>query len=89
MEFNFDPVGMISPNSLLGKICLQKFCKNQRGWDKRMPPEELRAFEMWRWKIPLLKQLTVQRWIGFVMLKDKAVLHRMSDASNVGYGAVA
>ena len=64
MKFNFDPLGIISINALLGKMCLQKFFKNQRGWDERMPRDALRIFESWRRKIPLLKQLTVQRWIG-------------------------
>ena len=33
MRFNFDLLGIFSPNALLGKMCLQKFCENQRGWD--------------------------------------------------------
>lgn len=84
----FDPLGMIAPLILVGKIILQELSHDGADWDDKVP-EPLRArWETWRADLPLLSNLKIPRCYkpeGFGELKS-VELHHFSDASKDAYG---
>lgn len=84
----YDPLGLISPIVLLGRIILQKMCRNQALWDDPPPPEVAEDWRRWVEGLSALHSLRIPR--SFVSphfgKTASAELHHFSDASEKGYG---
>ena len=84
----YDPIGLIAPFTLKGKILLQDLCKLNSGWDEPITGEHLFRWMKWSSELSQLKSIKVDRCykphdFGTVA---KCELHHFSDASNIGYG---
>ena len=87
----YDPLGIVSPSILQGKIILQELCRQKIGWDEVIPELQRKQWESWKETLPDLSLIEVDR-----CLKPKdfgkeisCQLHHFSDASEKGYGCVS
>ncbi|XP_075163311.1 uncharacterized protein LOC142235943 [Haematobia irritans] len=84
----FDPLGLINPVVVLGKIFLQQLWLLKLSWDESLPQELATQWAKFRHELVLLRDLKFPRtfWTehDFVSLE----LHGFSDASMRAYGAV-
>ena len=84
----FDPLGLVSPFVLKGKLILRELCREGLGWDEPIPGDVARAWEEWTASMMALKNVSVPRCYvqGGLHNKKTVELHHFSDASSVGYG---
>uniref|UniRef100_A0ABD2W647 Integrase catalytic domain-containing protein n=1 Tax=Trichogramma kaykai TaxID=54128 RepID=A0ABD2W647_9HYME len=83
----FDPLGWASPTLLIPKLILKTLWKEKVSWDAQVPNEIASEFKDWLKQVPLLKNLTVPRWI-FGLSSDAVSYHMFVDASKNAYAAV-
>ena len=57
----FDPLGMLAPLILIGKIVLQELCRDGADWDDKVPEPLRSRWERWRADLPLLSSLKIPR----------------------------
>ena len=86
----FDPLGLISPYVMYGKILFQELWKLGLSWDQEMPAELKLKFQRWLLSSQSFKSFN----IGRCYFPQKAwgklnqvELHGFGDASEKGYGA--
>ena len=87
----FDPLGFIAPYVMKAKILLQMLSRKKIGWDDPVTENENAQWKRWLEDIPRLQVLKVDRCfkpLNFGEVKE-VQLHLFSDASRVGYAAVA
>ena len=87
----YDPLGIVSPVILCGKLILQDLCRQNVDWDDPVPEEILPRWERWRNELPLLEDVSIQRCFkppGFGKVAQSEV-HSFSDASQSGIGQVS
>ena len=82
-----DPMGYITPFTLIGKQVLQDMCRENVGWD--YPLSEYLATR-WLDELPALADIKIQRNVvpkefGDIVSRE---LHHFSDASFSGYGLI-
>ena len=88
----YDPLGFIAPFILISKHILQDLSREEHlGWDDEVPDGYVTRWNDWLKQLPLLKDVHVSRCVrpipfGAVVSTQ---IHIFSDASSVGYGAVA
>ncbi|XP_028410841.1 uncharacterized protein LOC114533508 [Dendronephthya gigantea] len=87
----FDPLGLIAPFVMKAKLLLQVLSRKQISWDDPLPGNELAQWTRWLQDIPKLQEVKISRcFIPLSFSEIKVVqLHLFSDASRVGYAAVA
>ncbi|KAK4474245.1 hypothetical protein MN116_000200 [Schistosoma mekongi] len=87
----FDPLGLIAPTCLTAKLLLQRLCKAQIGWDRPLSEPDVSAWLKWVNFMLQVGHVTVPRGIKRIIDEPdaKVELHLFSDASELGYGAVA
>ena len=79
----YDPLGIVSPVILCGKVILQDLCRQNVDWDDPVPEETLPRWERWRNELPLLEDVSIQRCFkppGFGKVVQSEV-YSFSDAS--------
>lgn len=86
----YDPLGIVAPYVLNGKILLQKLCKDKLGWDDPIDKEYLIQWEQWRTQLLELSNINVPRSFKNTMFSSDCQheLHYFADASSHAYGAV-
>ncbi|KAK3735237.1 hypothetical protein QZH41_008431 [Actinostola sp. cb2023] len=88
----YDPLGILSPFTLVAKKLLQELCCEKAvGWDAEIPEHYLVRWDKWQRELPLLERLILNRCLtpsefGEIISQQ---VHVFSDASSTGYGAVA
>lgn len=83
----YDPLGLISPVVLLGKLILQQMCADKLDWDEPLQDELRVKWSQWRESLKDLSDIRVRRCLkpdGFGQVAS-VELHHFSDASTVGY----
>ena len=83
----YDPVGLISPVILKGKLFVKLLCCDGYDWDEPVPEEVAASWLQWKETVPFLSEISVPRC--YVSSKGKIKtyeLHHFSDASTFGYG---
>ncbi|GAA54825.1 WDFY family member 4 [Clonorchis sinensis] len=86
----YDPLGYVAPLLLQPKQLLQELCRSKCGWDEEVNQTIQDAWKKWRNDIQIVESLVIPRCVKpkhFVI--EHQSLHIFSDASEVGYGAVA
>ena len=84
----FDPLGLIAPVVLQGKLLLQSMCKDKLDWDEPLPDHLKSSWQRWLDGLPALESLAVPRCykpndFGAV---SSCELHHFSDACCSGLG---
>ncbi|GFY55560.1 integrase catalytic domain-containing protein [Trichonephila inaurata madagascariensis] len=84
----FDPIGFTCPITLTPKLLLQECWRMGISRDVELPLEMRIKFENWKLRIPLLKELSIPRYL----LKNsspyaKVTMHIFCDASQSAYAA--
>lgn len=82
----FDPLGLVGPITLRGKILLQKLWSLKSDWDESVPTDIFSEWRMIEDQLILLKELAIPRHIS----QPKAIeiqMHGFCDASELAYGA--
>ena len=84
----YDPLGLLAPIILPGKVILQELCRISAEWDDPLPDALRARWEKWKTDILQLERISIDRCYkpkDFGDIKN-VQLHHFSDASNVGYG---
>ena len=84
----FDPLGMIAPCILGGKLILQRVAQAKFDWDDKLPDDILHSWNLWIAEFNALSSVSLDRYCfpeGEIPSADDNVkyqLHGFSDASN-------
>lgn len=84
----YDPLGLVAPFVLKGKMILQEACRNGIGWDDALSPSLTSRWEDWyedRLKLKTLRFPRCYQPPDFPKITSRE-LHHFSDASLSGYG---
>ena len=83
----YDPLGLISPFILKGRLIFQAVCQLPIGWDDPVPNEYLVQWEKWIESLSEMKSLKIDRCFKPKEFSDvvEISLHHFSDASDYGY----
>ena len=86
----YDPLGFVAPILLRPKRLLQQLCRKKLGWDEPLDEVTVKAWEEWKHSVYVVASLDIPRCVKprDFDIKKKS-LHIFSDASEIGYGAVA
>ena len=85
----YDPLGLIQPIILIGKLIFQKVTRLMIGWDDLLPPAELHAWKRWFQGLENIHELRFPRClIGTLYVGARKELHTFCDASEAAYGTV-
>ena len=85
----FDPLGLISPFTLTGKLFIQELCKEKKDWDDPLSPEQIQKWTRWLRELTWVNDIRVDRCF---LSQDQSYqnctleLHTFSDACEYGYG---
>ena len=83
----YDPLGLLGPFCLLGRMQFQKSIKRVDGWDSIMPGDITTSSNEWRKSIPKLARFKIPRWIATPSTTNSIPeFHVFTDASLEGYG---
>jgi hypothetical protein len=88
----FDPLGLLTPVVMTGKILFQQLWRLGVNWDDEIPSEEKKKFLQWIRGFEKVRDWSVPRKYfrnGWENNKDDLEVHVFSDASEAAYGAVA
>ena len=84
----FDPLGLVAPVVLVGKLMFRWACKMSLGWDDRLPEDEISGWMDWKARKNGLKLLSIPRCIKPHFTIISAHLHNFSNVSEKAYGRV-
>jgi hypothetical protein len=85
----FDPLGLLSPFTLIGKNILHKVNAAGLDWNADIGPDHKAAWSKWKEQLDSLQEIQIPRCVkpgGFGLI-ERAELHHFSDASELGIGA--
>ena len=87
----FDPLGLVAPVILPGKLLLQELCRDDLKWDDSPSQSQAARWRRWVSSLDALKFTTIPRHYaaGLTAGVSEAQLHVFADASEHGYGACA
>lgn len=83
----FEPLGLLSPCTIVVKMLFQSLWKLHLDWDDELPAEILQKWTEIRTALYQLKSVRLNRWIGTTTASD-VELHGFCDASMDAYAAV-
>ena len=79
----YDPMGLISPQTLQGKLIYREICKKKIGWDVEIDDELKKKLKRWERDLP--SKVTAERsLVKFRETIESIELHGFGDASNDG-----
>ena len=86
----YDPLGWVSPFTLLGKNIVKQLCSDGLDWDEPVPDDVEGPWEEWKSDLARVADISIPRTYAFSehsLADSKCELHHFSDASLDGYGA--
>jgi len=84
----FDPLGLVAPVIIAGRILLQRIWLAGTEWDELMPGELVKLFTTWVNDLKLLSDVSIPRCLSLSDAIARSELHVFTDASQDAYGAV-
>ena len=82
----YDPLGLVSPLTLEGKMLYRDTCQKKMAWDAELPQELLKRWQKWEMKLPVKTE--VPRALVPAREPIQAIaLHAFGDASAQGVAA--
>ncbi|XP_052755581.1 uncharacterized protein LOC128201752 [Galleria mellonella] len=86
----FDPLGILAPVVIRGRILFQNVWRMNLDWDTELPPSERIAWKEWFQDLIITAEIKIPRCYNFHRLKPNQIeLHVFADASAQAYAAVA
>ena len=82
----YDPLGMVAPFTLIGKLLLQRCWRNKLQWDKELPEDILSPWRHWCSEAARLLDFEMPRVL--IPTGSTLQLHSFSDASEAAVSAV-
>ena len=85
----YDPLGWVSPFTLLGKNIVKRLCCDKHDWDEPVPDEVKGLWEEWNSDLTQIADISIPRTYTFSehsLANSKCEMHHFSDASLDGYG---
>ena len=83
----FDPLGLISPFIVMGKVLFQEACRLSLGWDENVPCALQKQWDIWVQSLSSLQNTQIPRCFKPAFFKDALCeIHCFSDASEKSYG---
>ncbi|XP_055604258.1 uncharacterized protein LOC129752511 [Uranotaenia lowii] len=86
----FDPLGLLTPFTVHGKILIQELWRAGCEWDETINDESWEKWQRWISLLPLVEQIQIDRcYLGDLHSKDveSIEIHAFSDASEQAYGS--
>ncbi|GFW40276.1 uncharacterized protein TNCV_1018341 [Trichonephila clavipes] len=80
----FDPIGLLTPATLLPKLLIQHLWKMKIVWDSELSPKDVNVFLKWFRDLYVLKDVTLSRCM---IINSTSELHVFVDASKEAYAA--
>ncbi|GFT37322.1 integrase catalytic domain-containing protein [Trichonephila clavipes] len=80
----FDPIGLLTPATLLPKLLIQHLWKMKIAWDSELSPKDVNVFLKWFRDLYILKDVTLSRCM---IINSSSELHVFVDASKEAYAA--
>ncbi|GFV82491.1 integrase catalytic domain-containing protein [Trichonephila clavipes] len=80
----FDPIGLLTPATLLPKLLIQHLWKMKIAWDSELSPNDVNVFLKWFRDLYILKDVTLSRCM---IINSTSELHVFVDASKEAYAA--
>ena len=85
----YDPLGFLSPLTLVAKKLMQDLTRKKLGWDEPLPEMELNEWTGWSKDLVKVESVRVQRCVKSGASKDvRYQLHHFADALCTAYGVV-
>lgn len=89
----YDPLGLVAPVTIRGKMILRKIVTDSSDWDSPLPEQYRSEWESWKTELQCLKEVNIRRtYMKHNASLSKAVrreIHVYSDASEDAIAAVA
>lgn len=82
----FDPIGLLTPVTIRGRIFIREIWLNQLDWDTKLPEHLLNPWLKFRSTMKEVEKLTIPRWIGTAQSFPFELIG-FADASNNAYAA--
>ena len=83
----YDPLGLLGPMIVLGKVLFQEATRRKLAWDEILPPDLLERWLYWLDSMKDIGKLRVPRCIKPTAFNDASLeIHHFSDASETAYG---
>lgn len=82
----FDPMGWITPTTIIAKIKIQALWLSGKAWDEQLSNAYIQDWKEYRENLWQLQQLKIPRWI-YTKSGNAIQLHGFSDASIQAYAA--
>ncbi|XP_055845530.1 uncharacterized protein LOC129911690 [Episyrphus balteatus] len=83
----FDPLGLLSPSTIIPKMIFQSLWRPKVDWDETVPHDIKRKWLHYRDHITCLAAIKVPRWVGTGIPEATTDLHGFADASQSAYAA--
>ncbi|XP_015116785.1 uncharacterized protein LOC107040961 [Diachasma alloeum] len=83
----YDPLGVLSPVVIRGKLLMQETWSGKLGWDDEVPDQMAQRLKSFRNVLTLFSNLSVPRWLG--LLQNSSIeIHGLSDAFTLAMSAI-
>lgn len=83
----FDPIGLLGPITICGRMLMQQVWSERTGWDQQVPIGIERKWRDLMDQLQQLEVLRIPRWTE-IDCNEEITLHGFADASERAYGAV-
>ncbi|GAB0096412.1 Aspartic peptidase domain superfamily [Sergentomyia squamirostris] len=85
----YDPLGLIGPVIIHGKLIMQAIWAGKLGWDVPLPEAIALNWKKFYSSLPDLDRITIPRWFSDLVPITGREIHIFCDSSKYAYGAVA
>ncbi|XP_018363954.1 PREDICTED: uncharacterized protein LOC108761740 [Trachymyrmex cornetzi] len=83
----YDPLGLVGPILITGKLIMQQIWKQEINWDQELPPEFKVAWKNYYESLLSLNKLKIPRNINPINCESKVDLYGFGDVSERAFGA--